>query len=85
MKKILVIEDQPEMRRIKHWSLYVLRNVRSQICQPPNQGTEEMGDYIWISSQIVAEIKFGTRGDVLRHPEFVMLCADKDPKRVARE
>lgn len=48
---------------------------------------EEMGDYIWLNPEIVAEIKFAewTSGGVLRHAEFVRLREDKDPKEVSRE
>jgi bifunctional non-homologous end joining protein LigD len=36
---------------------------------------EEMGDYVWLKPQTVAEIKFAewTKGGVLRHAEFVRL------------
>ena len=36
---------------------------------------DEMGDYIWLRPEIVAEIKFAewTKGGVLRHAEFVTL------------
>jgi len=45
---------------------------------------EEMGDYIWLRPEIVAEIKFAewTKGRVLRHAEFVTLRDDKDPKEI---
>lgn len=47
---------------------------------------EEMGDYIWLRPEMVAEIKFAewTTGGVLRHPEFVTLRDDKDPKEIMR-
>jgi bifunctional non-homologous end joining protein LigD len=48
---------------------------------------EEMGDYVWLNPEIVAEIKFAewTSGSILRHAEFVALRDDKDPKEVGRE
>jgi bifunctional non-homologous end joining protein LigD len=48
---------------------------------------EEMGDYVWLNPEMVAEIKFAewTSGGVLRHAEFVALRDDKDPKEVSRE
>jgi bifunctional non-homologous end joining protein LigD len=48
---------------------------------------EEMGDYIWLKPETVAEIKFAewTKGGVLRHAEFVTLREDKDPKEITRE
>lgn len=48
---------------------------------------EEMRDYVWLRPEVVAETKFAewTHGKVLRHPEFVTLRADKDPKDVVRE
>ncbi len=47
----------------------------------------EMGDYIWLRPETVAEMKFAewTQGGVLRHAEFVTLRDDKDPKEVVRE
>jgi DNA ligase D-like protein (predicted ligase) len=48
---------------------------------------EEMGDYIWLKPETVAEIKFAewTKGGVLRHAEFVTLRDDNDPKEITRE
>jgi DNA ligase D-like protein (predicted ligase) len=48
---------------------------------------EEMGDYVWMRPEVVVEIKFAewTDGEVLRHPEFVTVRSDKDPKDVVRE
>jgi len=48
---------------------------------------EEMGDYVWLRPETVAEIKFAewTHGSVLRHAEFVALRDDKAPKEVIRE
>jgi ATP-dependent DNA ligase len=48
---------------------------------------EEMGDYVWLRPQSVAEIQFAewTKGGVLRHAEFVALRNDKDPMEVTRE
>jgi len=47
---------------------------------------EEMGDYLWLKPETVAEIKFAewTKGGVLRHAEFVALREDKAPKEVTR-
>jgi bifunctional non-homologous end joining protein LigD len=47
---------------------------------------EEMGDYVWLRPETVAEIKFAewTHGDVLRHAEFVALREDKDPIEAIR-
>jgi bifunctional non-homologous end joining protein LigD len=46
-----------------------------------------MRDYVWVRPEVIAEIKFAerTHGEILRHPEFVTLRADKDPKDVVRE
>jgi bifunctional non-homologous end joining protein LigD len=48
---------------------------------------EEMGDYVWLRPQIVAEIKFAewTTASVLRHAEFVTLRDDKSANEVQRE
>ena len=48
---------------------------------------EEMGDYVWLRPATVAQIKFveWTKGDVLRHAEFVSLREDKEPEEVVRE
>jgi bifunctional non-homologous end joining protein LigD len=48
---------------------------------------EEMGDYVWVRPEMVAEIKFAewTTGGVLRHAEFVTLRDDKHPKEVVTE
>ena len=48
---------------------------------------EEMGDYVWLRPETVAEIKFAewTKGGVLRHAEFVRMRDDKDPQEVTRE
>ena len=48
---------------------------------------EEMEHYTWVQPEVVAEIKFAewTHGEILRHPEFVTLRSDKDPKDVVRE
>jgi ATP-dependent DNA ligase len=48
---------------------------------------EQMGEYIWLRPETVAEIKFAewTTGGVLRHAEFVAVRDDKDPKEVIRE
>ena len=48
---------------------------------------EEMGDYVWLQPETVAEIKFAewTTGGVLRHAEFVALRDDKEPKEVMRD
>jgi bifunctional non-homologous end joining protein LigD len=48
---------------------------------------EEMGDYVWLRPEAVAEIKFAewTTGGVLRHAEFVELRHNKNPKQVVRE
>jgi DNA ligase D-like protein (predicted ligase) len=79
--------------------LKTLQPLTSESCQFANLPTsksghwgegvtaEEMGDYAWLRPEIVAEIKFveWTDGGVLRHPEFVALREDKDPKEVVRE
>jgi bifunctional non-homologous end joining protein LigD len=48
---------------------------------------QEMGDYIWLRPEIVAEIKFAewTTAALLRHPEFVSLRDDKSPTEATRE
>ena len=48
---------------------------------------EEMGDYIWLKPETVAEIKFTewTSGGVLRHAEFVGLRDDKEAAEVTKE
>jgi DNA ligase D-like protein (predicted ligase) len=48
---------------------------------------EEMGDYVWLRPEIVAQIKFAewTKGGVLRHAEFVASRDDKHPNEVVRE
>ena len=48
---------------------------------------EEMGDYVWLKPEVVAEVKFTewTDGGVLRHPQFVAIRDDKVPEEVARE
>ncbi len=48
---------------------------------------EEMGDYVWLRPETVAEIKFAewTKGGVLRHAEFARVRDDKDPQEVTRE
>jgi DNA ligase D-like protein (predicted ligase) len=48
---------------------------------------EEMGDYVWLRPEIVAQIKFAewTKGGVLRHAEFVALRDDMEPRKVVRE
>jgi bifunctional non-homologous end joining protein LigD len=48
---------------------------------------DEMGDYIWLRLEIVADIKFAewTTAALLRHPEFVTLRDDKSPTEVIRE
>jgi bifunctional non-homologous end joining protein LigD len=53
----------------------------------PSTTAKEMGDYVWLRPEAVAEIKFAewTTGSVLRHPEFVTLRDDKTPKEVMRE
>ncbi len=55
--------------------------------QPAPVTAEEMGDYVWLRPETVAEIKFAewTTGGVLRHAEFVAVRDDKDPKEVMRE
>jgi bifunctional non-homologous end joining protein LigD len=41
----------------------------------------------WVKPRIVAEVSFvkWTRDSLLRHPEFVALRADKNPREVRRE
>jgi bifunctional non-homologous end joining protein LigD len=48
---------------------------------------DEMGDYIWVRPQLVAQVRFTewTRGQVLRHAEFAGLREDKEPREVGRE
>jgi DNA ligase D-like protein (predicted ligase) len=48
---------------------------------------EEMGDYVWLRPETVAEIKFAewTTGGVLRHAEFVTLRDDKNPREIVRD
>jgi ATP-dependent DNA ligase len=48
---------------------------------------EEMDDYAWVRPTVVADVKFTewTGGGVLRHPEFVALREDKEPREVVRE
>jgi bifunctional non-homologous end joining protein LigD len=48
---------------------------------------EDMKDYIWLKTEIVAAIKFTelTTGSVLRHPEFVDLSDDKPPREITLE
>jgi bifunctional non-homologous end joining protein LigD len=48
---------------------------------------EEMGDYIWLRPETVAEIKFAewTSAALLRHAEFVTLRDDKSPDEIIRE
>jgi DNA ligase D-like protein (predicted ligase) len=47
---------------------------------------EEMGDYVWLRPQTVAQIKFAewTTGGVLRHAEFVALRDNKNPMEAIR-
>lgn len=39
---------------------------------------EEMGDYVWLKPEVLAEIKFAewTKGGVLRHAEFVAVKSE---------
>jgi DNA ligase D-like protein (predicted ligase) len=48
---------------------------------------EEMGDYIWLRPEMVAEIRFAewTTGGVLRHAEFAGLRDDKKPTEALNE
>jgi bifunctional non-homologous end joining protein LigD len=41
----------------------------------------------WVKPKIVVEVSFveWTRDGLLRHPEFVTLRADKNPREVKRE
>lgn len=49
--------------------------------------TEDMAALRWVKPRIVAEVSFveWTRDSLLRHPEFVALRADKNPREVRRE
>ena len=48
---------------------------------------EKMKQCVWLVPKVVAQIEFldWTAGDRLRHPKFVGLREDKDPRMVARE
>jgi bifunctional non-homologous end joining protein LigD len=48
---------------------------------------QEMGDYVWLRPEMVAEIRFPewTAGGVLRHAEFAKLRDDKDAKDIIKE
>jgi ATP-dependent DNA ligase len=46
-----------------------------------------MEECVWLTPEAVARIDFleWTGADHIRHPKFVALRDDKDPKRVVRE
>lgn len=85
----------PGTRRKLLTILKPLSTVRCPFANLPSSSTghwgegvtaEDMKDYIWLKPGIVAEIKFTewTTGNVLRHPEFVDLRDDKQPREVLR-
>jgi len=85
----------PANRRALLKALQSLRAEQCPFANPPTSKSghwgegvtaEEMGDYVWLKSETVAEIKFAkwTTGGVLRHAEFVTLRDDKAPNEIVR-
>jgi DNA ligase D-like protein (predicted ligase) len=86
----------PANRRALLKALQPLRVAKCQFTNLPTSKSghwgegvtaQEMGDYVWLQLETVAEIKFAewTTGGVLRHAEFVTLRDDKSLAEVTRE
>jgi len=72
--------------RVRHSPFVNLPNSRSDHFGE-SVTKEEMRDYVWVRPELVAEVKFGewTRGNVLRHAEFLAIREDKGPADVVRD
>jgi bifunctional non-homologous end joining protein LigD len=84
----------PWLRKELHRKLAPLETEACPFANLPERKTrpgavtkEEMKNCRWVKPELVAQIEFGewTVDGHLRHPKFVALREDKDPREVARE
>jgi bifunctional non-homologous end joining protein LigD len=86
----------PHVRTELFQALKVIEQVRCPFANLPSSKTGHWGEGItaddmtalrWVQPRIVAEVAFveWTRDGLLRHPEFIGIRNDKDPRAVKRE